>query len=152
MREEPEPSVLPKLVSVPALLAVGAVGFAVIVLARLFGPGTLAREVITEAVASFGSTLLLVAVFGLLFRSGLERVLREAPGGDAFVDSAERLEGIVQGSDEREGAAQGARDEAKLDRIEERLRSLAEDELPALKDEVAALHRLLAKSEHEGDS
>lgn len=152
MREEPESSALPKLVSVPALLAVGLVGFAVIVLARLFGPETLAREVITEAVASFGSTLLLVAIFGLLFRSGLERVLREAPGGDAFVKSAERLEGVVQGSDEREGAARGARYEEKLDRIEERVRSLAEDELPALKNEVAALRRLLESSEHRGDS
>ena len=150
MREEPQSSALPKLVSVPALLAVGTVGFAVIVLARLFGPKTLAREVITEAVASFGSTLLLVAVFGLLFRSGLERVLRGAPGGDALVESAERLEGTVQGAGAREGAAQGARDEARLDRIEGRLRSLSEDELPAIRDEVAALRGLLASSEHEG--
>lgn len=150
MREEPASSALPKLISVPALLAVGAVGFAVIVLARLFGPETLAREVITEAVASVGSTLLLVAVFGLLFRSGLERVLRGAPGGDAIVESAERLEGIVQGSDERQGAAQGVGYEAKLDRMEECMRSLSEDELPELKNEVAALRRLLASSEHEG--
>ena len=150
MREESKSSALPKLVSVPALLAVGVLGLAVVVLARLFGPETIAREVVAEAVASLGSTLLLVAVFGLLFRSGLERVLREAPGGDALVESAERVEGIVQGSDRREGTEQGARYDAKLDRIEESVRSLAEEELPALKNELAALRRLLASSEQEG--
>lgn len=149
MGEESESSALPKLVSVPALLAVGILGFVVIVLARLVGPQTIAREVITEAVASFGSTLLVVAIFGLLFRSGLERLLRGAPGGEALVQSMERLAHVAQDLDEREGAPQVSHYETKLDRIEEGVRSVADDELPALRAEVAELRKLLANSEHE---
>ena len=81
MREEPESSVLPKLVSVPGLVAVALMGIAVTLVARLFGPGNVLREVVTELIASFGSTILVLALFGLLFRSGLERLLRGAPGG-----------------------------------------------------------------------
>jgi hypothetical protein len=147
--EKFESSALPKLVSVPVLLAMGILGFAVILLARLFGPETIVREVIAEVVASFGSTLLVIAIFGLLFRSGLERVLRGAPGGEAFMESVVRLKDIVQDLDEREGAPQGARYEAKLDRIGEDVRSLADDELPALRNEMAELRKLLARSEHE---
>jgi hypothetical protein len=147
--EEPEPSALPKLVSVPVLVAVAILGFAVIVLAHLFGPQNILREVLTEVVASFGSTLLVLAVFGLLFRSGLERVLRGAPGGEAFMESAKRLKDVVQNLDERDDKAQGTRYEAKLDRIGEDVRSLADNELPALRSEIAELRKLLASLEHE---
>jgi hypothetical protein len=76
VREKPESSVLPKLVSIPGLVAVAVLGIAVILVARLFGPGNVLREVATELIASFGSTILVLAVFGLLFRSGLERLAR----------------------------------------------------------------------------
>jgi len=144
--EESESSTLSKLVSVPVLLVVALLGLAVSFLARLFGPETILREVITEVIASFGSTLLLVAIFGLLFRSGLERVLREAPGGEDFIESAERLKDILHDLDERD---QGVSWEEKLDRIEEDLRSLTENELPSLRDEVAELRKLLAGADHE---
>jgi len=144
--EESESSTLSKLVSVPVLLVVALLGLAVSFLARLFGPETILREVITEVIASFGSTLLLVAIFGLLFRSGLERVLREAPGGEDFIESAERLKDILHDLDERD---QGVSWEEKLDRIEEDLRSLTENELPSLRDEVAEVRKLLAGADHE---
>jgi len=147
--EEPESSALPKLVSVPVLVAVAILGFAVIVLARLFGPQNILREVVTEVVANFGSTLLVLAIFGLLFRSGLERVLRGAPGGEAFVESAERLKDVLQDLDERDDKTQGARYEAKLDRIGEDVRSLANNELPTLRSEIVELRKLLARLEHE---
>jgi len=118
-------------------------------LARLFGPETILREVITEVVASFGSTLLLVAIFGLLFRSGLERVLRGAPGGEDFMESAERLKDLLHDLDERDQGSQGVSWEEKLDRIEEDLRSLTENELPSLRDEVAEVRKLLAGADHE---
>ena len=149
MGEETESPVLPRLVSVPGLVAVGALGIASTLLARLFGPGNVLREVVTELIASFGSTILVLAIFGLLFRSGLERLLQEAPGGEAFVESAERLRDTLQNLDQQDRKSQGPGFEAKLDRIGEDLRSLADSELPALRKEVAELRGLLAELQHE---
>jgi hypothetical protein len=149
--EEPESSVLPKLVSVPVLVVVAVLGLAVIVLARLFGPQNVLREVVTEVVASFGSTILVLAIFGLLFRTGLERLLRGAPGGEAFMESAERLKDIVQDLGEQDLKTRGSGYEAKLDRIEEDISSMADDELPALRNEIAELRKLLASPKHERD-
>ena len=149
MREEPESSVLPKLVSVPGLVAVALMGIAVTLVARLFGPGNVLREVITELIASFGSTILVLALFGLLFRSGLERLLRGAPGGEAFVESAERLRDLLQDLGEQDRKAQESGFEAKLDRIGEDVRTLADCELPALRKEVAELRGLLTDLQHE---
>lgn len=149
MVEEPESSVLARLVSVPGLVAVAVMGAAVILLARLFGPGNVLREVLTELIASFGSAIVVVAIFGLVFRSGLERLLRRAPGGETFVESAEHLRDILQGLDEQDLKAQKRGTVAKLDRIEEDVRSLADSELPALREEVAALRGLLADLRHE---
>ena len=152
MREEPESSVLPKLVSIPGLVAVAVLGIAVILVARLFGPGNVLREVVTELIASFGSTILVLAIFGLLFRSGLERLLQEAPGGEAFVESAERLRDILQNLDQQDRKSQEPGFEAKLDRLGEAVRSLADSELPALRKEVAELRGLLAELQHERDA
>ena len=149
MGEETESSGPPKLVSVPGLVAVGALGIATILLARLFGPGNVLREVVTELIASFGSTILVLAIFGLLFRSGLERLLRGAPGGEAFVESAERLRNILQDLDEHDLEAQESGFEVKLDRMERDVRALAEYELPALRKEVAELRELLGDPRHE---
>lgn len=149
MGEETESPVLPRLVSVPGLVAVGALGIASTLLARLFGPGNVLREVVTELIASFGSTILVLAVFGLLFRSGLERLLKGAPGGEAFVESAERLRNILQDLDEHDLEAQESGFEVKLDRMERDVRALAEYELPALRKEVAELRELLGDPRHE---
>jgi hypothetical protein len=149
VREEPESSVLPKLVSIPGLVAVAVLGTAVILVARLFGPGNVLREVVTELIASFGSTILVLAIFGLLFRSGLERLLQEAPGGEAFVESAERLREALQNLDQQDRKSHEPGFEAKLDRIGEAVRTLADRELPALRKEVAELRGLLSELQHE---
>jgi hypothetical protein len=141
--EEPERSALTKLISVPGLVATAVLGLAVAAMARLFGPGNVLKEVATELVASFGSTLLVLAVFGLLFRTGLERLLRGAPGGEALTQSVERLEGLLQGAGAQDLKAQEPGLEARLDRIGRDVRSLADREVPALREEVAELREML---------
>ena len=143
MGERPERSALTRLVSVPGLVATAVLGLAVAAMARLFGPGNVLKEVATELVASFGSTLLVLAVFGLLFRTGLERLLRGAPGGEALTQSLERLEGLLQGAGAQDLKAQEPGLEARLDRIGRDVRSLADREVPALREEVAELRGML---------
>ena len=139
-----------KLVSVPGLVAVAILGVAAAAMARLFGPGNVLKEVATEMVASFGSTILVLAIFGLLFRTGLERLLRGAPGGEALTQSVERLESLLQGADAQDlKAPQEPELEAKLNRIERAVRSLADEELPALRKEVADLRGMLVDLQQE---
>ena len=138
-----------KLVSVPGLVATAILGVAVASMARLFGPGNVLKEVATELVASFGSTILVLAVFGLLFRTGLERLLRGAPGGGAFAESAERLQEILRDLGDRDLGSRGYGHDAELERLSEDVRSLVDDELPALRNEMAELRKLLTRSEHE---
>ena len=152
MGEEFERSALTRLISVPGLVAVAVLGVAVAAMARLFGPGNVLKEVATELVASFGSTLLVIAVFGLLFRTGLERLLRGAPGGEALTQSVERLEGLLQGAGAQDLKAQEPGLEAKLDRIGRDVRSLADREVPALKKEVAELRGMLVDLQQDKKS
>lgn len=149
MGEEPERSALTKLISVPGLVAVAIMGAVVAAMARLFGPGNVLKEVFTELVASFGSTILVLAVFGLLFRTGLERLLRGAPGGEALARSAERLEYLLQGANAQDLKAQEPRLEAKMDRIGRDVRSLSDGEIPALRKEVAELRGMLVNLQQE---
>jgi hypothetical protein len=146
---ESESSTLLKLVSVPGLVALVVLGVALTLLARLFGPEYVLREVLTEVVASIGSTILVLAIFGLLFRTGLERLLRGAPGGEALAQSAELLKDIVQDLDGQDLQTRVSGYDAKLDAIDRDLRFLADSELPALRNEVAELRKLLAGQEHE---
>lgn len=143
MGEEPERSALARLISVPGLVAVAILGVAVATMAHVFGPGNVLKEVATELVASLGSTILVLAVFGLLFRTGLERLLRGAPGGEALARSAERLESLLQGAGAKDLKVEELGLESKLDRIGNDLRSLAENEVPALRNEVAELRGML---------
>ena len=142
--EDPESLTLPRFLSVPGLLAVAIFGISVIVAARLFGTENILREVVTELLASLGSTILLVAIFGFFFRSGLRRLLRWAPGGETLGESAEHLREFLRDFDRREGEADHSQDGEKLDRIEEGVRTLATDEIPRLENEVRELRRLLA--------
>ena len=142
--EDPEPPKLPRLLSVPGLMAVAVFGISVIVVSRLFGPENILREIITELLASFGSTILLFAVFGFFFRSGLRRLLRWAPGGETFEESAERLRELLQDFDIRGRESEGSQDGEKLDRIEEGVRALSADEIPRLKNEIYELRKMLA--------
>ena len=94
-------------------------------------------------IAGFGNAILILAIFGLFFRSGLERVLRRAPGGDTLAESAERLREILQDLDQDNRGMGESRYEAKLDHIEEDVQSLAKEVVPQLKREVEELRRLM---------
>jgi hypothetical protein len=150
-REDRDTPTLPKLVSVPGLATMAIFGIAVIALSRLFGPENILREVLTEVVASFGSTILVLAIFGLFFRSGLERLLRGAPGGEALAESANHLREVLRDLDQRDQKMERPSDEAKLDRIEEGVRSLAEDGVRDLKKEMEELRKLIADSKYGRD-
>ena len=139
--EDPD---VPKLLSVPGLMAIAIFGLSVIVVSRLFGPENILREIVTELLASFGSTILLFAIFGFFFRTGLQRLLRWAPGGETFEESAERLRELLQDFDIRGRESQGSQDGEKLDRIEEGVRALSADEIPRLKNEIYELRKMLA--------
>ena len=141
--ENPGSQPLPKLLSVPGLVSVAVFGTLVVVVARLFGPENVLREVVTELLASLGSTILLLAIFGLVFRSGLQRLLRAAPGGETFARSAERLSDLLQDLDQREESEDAGVGE-KLDQIEEGIRALSEDEIPRLRSEIRELRNALA--------
>jgi hypothetical protein len=142
--EDSESPTLPRFLSVPGLMAVAIFGILVIVASRLFGPENILREVITELLASFGSTILLIAIFGFFFRTGLQRLLRWAPGGETLSESAERLSKFLQDFDQRTEEPEGSQDGEKLDRIEEGVMTLTKDEIPNLKNEIRELRKMLA--------
>jgi hypothetical protein len=133
-------STLPRVLSVPGLVSVAVFGALVVVVSRVFGPENILREVVVELLASFGSTILVLAVFGLLFRSGLQRVLSRAPGGESFARSAERLGEFLQEWDRREQS----QDTEKLDKIEVGIETLSTDEIPRLQTEIRELRDMLA--------
>ena len=146
--EDPDSPKLPSLLSVPGLMAVAIFGISVIVVSRLFGPENILREIVTELLASFGSTILLLAIFGFFFRTGVQRLLRWAPGGETFEESAERLRELLQDFDVRGRESEGSQAGEKLDRIEERIRILSEEKIPRLENEVQELRMMLADPPH----
>jgi hypothetical protein len=141
--EDPETSAVSKLVSVPGIAALAVLGIAIIALSRAFGAENVLREMMTEVVASFGNAILILAIFGLFFRSGLERLLRKAPGGDTLAESAERLREILQDAHQDNRRMGEGRYEARLDRIESDVRFLAGEGVPELKKEVEELRKLI---------
>lgn len=141
--EDPESPTLPRFLSIPGLTIVAIFGISVVVASRLFGPENILREVVTELLASFGSTILLFAVFGFFFRTGLQRLLRSAPGGETFEESAERIRELWQDLD-RGRDSEDSKDAEKLDRIEQGVETLAAEEIPRLKHEIRELRKMLA--------
>jgi hypothetical protein len=144
--EDPDSPKLPKLLSVPGLMAVAIFGISVIVVSRLFGPENILREIVTELLASFGSTILLLAIFGFFFRTGVQRLLRWAPGGETFEEFAERLSELLQDFDVRGRESEGSQDVEKLDRIEAGVRTLSAEKIPRLENEIRELRKMLADS------
>jgi hypothetical protein len=65
-----------KLVSGPGIAALAVLGVAVLAASRLLGSETILREVITEVIAGFGNAILILALFELFFRAGIERLVR----------------------------------------------------------------------------
>jgi hypothetical protein len=141
--EDTDAPTLLRLLSVPGILALALLGLVVLAASQLLGADTIAREVLTEVIASFGNAILILAVFGLFFRSGLERLLRRAPGGDTVVESAERLSEILETFDERGSEVRSPPCGAKLDRIDTGVRSLTEEDIPAVRSEIEALRQLV---------
>ena len=139
--EDPDSPTLPRFLSVPGLTIVAIFGISVVVASRLFGPENILREVVTELLASFGSTILLFAVFGFFFRTGLQRLLRLAPGGETFEESAERTRELLQDFDQR---GRDSEDAERLERIEQGIETLATEEIPRLRDEIKELRKMLA--------
>ena len=139
---------MPKLLSVPGLVGMAIFGVLIVVVSRLFGPENVLREIVTELLASFGSTILLLALFGLLFRTGLQRLLRGAPGGETFARSAERLSELLQDFEGRRAETEPSQDGERLDRIEEGIKALSADEIPRLESEIRELQKMLADPEY----
>jgi hypothetical protein len=142
---------LPKLLSVPGLMAVAIFGISVIVVSRLFGPENILREIVTELLASFGSTILLLAIFGFFFRTGVQRLLRWAPGGETFEESVERLRDLLQEFDVRGRESEGSQDGEKLDRIEAEVKTLSAENLPRLENEIQELRKMLSDAGQRRD-
>lgn len=144
------------LFSVPGMVALAVLGLLIIGASRLLGTDVILREVVTEVIASLGSAILVLAVFGLFFRSGIERLLRRAPGGDVYAESARRMQELLREPDQRglkqdqAGVETGFRtaDDTRLDRIEEDVRFLVESGIPELQDQIRGLRELL-KAEHD---
>jgi hypothetical protein len=132
------------LLSAPGIAALAVFGIIFLAVSQVFGADTVLREVITEVVAGLGNAVLIVALFSLFFRTGLERLLRRAPGGDAFTESMEHLRDMLHNMDQRDQDAPGLPYEEKLNRIDEGVRSLIDEDIPALRMEIEALRRLVS--------
>ena len=141
-------SALSKLLSAPGIAALAVFGIIFLAVSRVFGADTILREVITEVIAGLGNAVLIVALFSLFFRTGLERLLRRAPGGDAFTESMEHLRDMLHNTDQRDQDPQGLPYEEKLIRIDQGVRSLIDEDIPSLRMEIEALRRLVS-SERE---
>ena len=141
---------LSRLLSAPGIAALAVLGIIVLAVSRLFGADTILKEVVTEVVAGFGNAILILALFTLFFRTGFEHLLRRAPGGDAIAESAERLREMLQDVNEGGQDKQEPPYEEKLTRIDEGVRSLIDEDIPALKTEIETLRRLVS-SESGGE-
>lgn len=140
---------LSRLLSAPGIAALAVFGIIVLAVSRLFGADTILKEVATEVVAGFGNAILILALFSLFFRTGFEHLLRRAPGGDAIAETAEHLREMLQDVNEGAQDAQGPPYEEKVARIDEGVRSLIDEDIPALKSEVEALRRLVSSESAE---
>ncbi len=141
-----------KLVSGPGIAALAVLGVAVLAASRLLGSETILREVITEVVAGFGNAILILAVFELFFRAGIERLVRKSTGSDAYAQSTARVRETLQDLGPSDRGKEASAGQARLESIEEDLRSLVERDLPELKKRMEELRELVlnARPEREG--
>ncbi len=135
---------LSRLLSAPGIAALAVLGLIVLAASRLLGADTILKEVVTEVVAGFGNAILILALFSLFFRTGFEHLLRRAPGGDAVAESAERLREMLQDVNEGGQVQQVPPYEETLTRIDEGVKSLIDEDIPALRIEIEALRRLVS--------
>jgi hypothetical protein len=135
---------LSSLLSVPGIVVLAVFGIIFLAVSQMFGADTILREVVTEVVAGLGNAVLILALFSLFFRTGLERLLRRAPGGDTLTESMEHLRDMLHNTDQRDQDTQGLPYEEKLTRIDEGVRSLIDEDIPALRTEIEALRNLVS--------
>ncbi len=135
-----------KLVSGPGIAALAILGVAVLAASRLLGSETIIREVVTEVIAGFGNAILILAVFELFFRAGIERLVRKATGSDAFAQSTEQVRETLQDLGPSDREAETSAGPARLDSIEEDLRSLVDRDLPELKKRIEELRELVLEA------
>ena len=81
---------------------------------------------------------------GRFLRTGVQRLLRWAPGGETFEEFAERLRELLQDFDVRGRESEGSQDGEKLDRIEVAVRTLSAEKIPRLENEIKELQKMLA--------
>jgi len=136
--EDFQPSNLSRLISIPGIVALVVLGGLIVGVTRLFGTDVVLREVLIEMIASFGSAILVIAVFGLVFRTGIERLIRRVPGGDLYEQSTERLRDLL---DAQEPDFSGL--EERLTSIEQGVSGLSDTDIPALRNEVQELRGLI---------
>ncbi len=141
---------LSRMVSVPGIVALAVLGAVIAGVARLFGTDLVVREVMIEMIASFGSSILVLAVFGLFLRSGIERMIQRTPGGDLYAQSTERLREMLEGMDSAQGS-QSSQLEERLARIEESLGSLSGEQIPGLRSDIRNLRSLIQDSQQRQD-
>lgn len=134
-----------RLVSVPGIAALAVLGVAVLAASRLLGSETLIREVVTEVIAGFGNAIIILALFELFFRAGIERFIRKATGSDSHAQSAKQVRETLQGlgPGDRGSEEASSADPERLDSIEEDLRSLVDRDLPELKESIEELKKLV---------
>jgi hypothetical protein len=92
----------------------------------------------------------LLAIFGFFFRTGVQRLVRWAPGGETFQESAERLRELLQDFDVRGRESEGSQDGEKLDRIEVGVRTLSTETIPRLENEIQELRKMLSDPAYGG--
>jgi len=63
-----------RLLSAPGMVALALLGITVRPASRIVSADMIIREVVTEVLAGFGNAILVLAVFGLFFRTGLRKV------------------------------------------------------------------------------
>jgi hypothetical protein len=140
-----------KLVSGPGIAAVAILGVAVLAASRLLGSETIIKEVVTEVIAGFGNAILILAVFELFFRAGIERLVRKATGSDAHEQSTKRVRETLQGLGPGERVKESSAGSAKLDSIEEDLKSLVDRDLPELKKSIEEVRKLVLDARPGGE-
>ena len=140
-----------KLVSGPGIAAAAILGVAVLAASRLLGSETIIREVVTEVIAGFGNAILILAVFELFFRAGIERLVRRATTSDAPAQSTKRVRETLQGLGPGELGRESSAGSAKLDSIEEDLRSLVDRDLPELKKSIEEVRKLVLNARPGGE-
>jgi hypothetical protein len=141
----------PKLVSGPGIAAVAILGVAVLATSRLLGSETILREVVTEIIAGFGNAILILAVFELFFRAGIERFIRKATGSDAYVQGTKQVRETLQGLGPGDQGKEASAGSVKLESVEEDLKSLVDRDLPELKRSIEELRKLILDARPGGE-